>query len=757
MIYNYKQLELDQVLLLISSFSKTEEGRNFILNKREILPLEEIYKIHKLINLFENFEEKDIWESANLKYLLEPLKKNYEHIYNEKDTYKILNLILNFEGLREDLKKLEDPLIEEMEKRVFPPEPLKKYLNLFEKGGFLKKDATENLKKLYKDERLIFSQIQKQLEKEIEIHKNYLSGETFMYREERYCLPVKKVYQNKVEGVFWGISSSGETSFIEPTSLLKLNNLYKKIINEIELEKLKICAEISKGIKNYIKEIEETLNIIYEIDFYRALGNYKNETKGILPQICPTNEGINLLNTYHPLLLWMKIKRGAKAIPLNLSLRPPKRGLILTGPNGGGKTIALKTIGLALALGLMGFPINSGEGTKINHIENLFISIGDSQDLEKGLSTFTSMISDLAYFIREAKESSFILIDEIGFGTNPEEGSALGLSILKNLVDKNSYVIGATHLSYIKFLPVEDERFLNGSMGYDEKTGLPTFQFLKDIPGSSNAIKMAEMFGLPKEVIEKAKVYLDKKILEMDKLIEKLQWGIRENEEQRLKLQEEREKERASFEKKKEDLEKEKIKIREEFEAFKREFWEKLNGEIQKLRREGIKIGKKREEKLILNLTPNKNFEEKKEHFFEFKEGNLVFHKILKKSGIIKRIEGNIAVVEMGGKSFWTNIDQLEPHKEDDEEYRIQYNLKEEDFNGVLNLIGKRVEDAEEEIEFFLNSAFKKRVKKVQIIHGHGTGRLKKGIREYLKKQPYVSNFYPDERDGATWVELSYE
>ncbi len=225
MIYNYKQLELDQVLLLISSFSKTEEGRNLILSKRDILPREEIYKIHKLINLFENFEEKDIWESANLKYLLEPLKRNFEHIYNEKETYIILNLILNFEDLKKNLKKLEDPLIEEMEKRVFTPDPLKKYLNLFEKEGILKKDATENLKKLHSDERLIFSQIQKQLEKEIENHKNYLSEETFMFREERYCLPVKKVYQNKVEGVFWGFSSSGETCFIEPSSLLKLNNL----------------------------------------------------------------------------------------------------------------------------------------------------------------------------------------------------------------------------------------------------------------------------------------------------------------------------------------------------------------------------------------------------------------------------------------------------------------------------------------------------------------------------------------------------
>ncbi len=510
-------------------------------------------------------------------------------------------------------------------------------------------------------------------------------------------------------------------------------------------------------IKNYIFEIEETLKLIYEIDFYRALGNYKNETKGILPEICTINEGINLINTYHPLLLWMKIKRGAKAVPLNLSLIPPKKGLILTGPNGGGKTIALKTIGLALALGLMGFPINSEEGTKINYIENLFVSMGDSQDLEKGLSTFTSIISDLAFFIREAKENSFILIDEIGFGTNPEEGSALGLSILKNLADKNSYVIGATHLSYIKFLPAEDERFLNGSMGYDERTGVPTFQFLKDIPGSSNAIKMAEMFGLPKEVIEKAKDYLDKKILEMDKLIEKLHKSIRENEEQSLKIQEEREKERVYFEKKKEELEREKIKLREEFETFKREFWKKLNEEIEKLRNEGIKIGKKREEKLILNLTPSKTIEEKKDGSIEFKEGNGVFHKILKKKGTIKRIDGNIAIVEIEGKSLWAEIDELEPSKEEEKKYKIQYNLKEEDFNGVLNLIGKRVEEAEEEIEFFLNSAFKKRVKKVQIIHGHGTGRLKKGIREYLKEQPYVLNFYPDERDGATWVELLYE
>ncbi len=757
MIYNFAQIELKEALSIYSNFAKTEEGKGRILNQREFLSKEEIEEKHKFIKLFENFEEEYLTEISELKIFLRPILEEPNYVFNEKELFLILKRIGYLEKLKENLKKLKDPLAEKFISSIFDTKKLEPFEELFSEEGLLKKDANENLKKLNKKEKLIFSQIQKTLEKEIEKYRNYLSEHTIMFKDERYCLPVKKIHQRKVEGIFWGISNSKETAFIEPTSLLNLNNLYRSVLSEIEAEKQKICQEITDEIKRYLEEILKSLDTLYEIDFFNSLAKFKKNFKGVLPEIVEKEEGINLVNSYHPLLLWLNKDNPSKVIPLNLNLKPPKKCLILTGPNGGGKTIALKTVGLMIGLALMGFPLIARDGTKIPHIEKLFISIGDSQDLTKGLSSFTSVISNLSVFLQGANDKSFCLLDEVGFGTNPDEGAALGISILKGLADKNCYIIAATHIDYIKFLSLEDERFLNGSMAFDEKTGFPTFEFIKDFLGKSNAITIAEKFGLPKEIIEKAKGYLNKKSIEIETLLEKLGRLTKERMDELENLKNERENTKRLIEKINEERVKEREKLISDFENFKKEYWEKLNIEIENLRKEGFHIGKRKEERLIINLTPKNPLEEKEEVPFPFFINSKVFHKTLKKIGVLKRIEGEIGIVEIEGKNVWVNLKELESRFDEERKSTVNFVLKKEEVKNSLNLIGKRVEEAQDEIDIFLDNSIKYGIKKVKIIHGHGTGKLRRGIREYLKNHPLVSKFGAEEGDGATWVEIKNE
>lgn len=757
MIYNLSQIELEEALKIYSSYAKTEEGKEKILNLRGFLSKEEIEKNHNFIKVFEDFDDSFLYEISETKDFLKPILKDPLYIFSEKELFNIIKRIKNFEILKENLKKLKSPLLEEFEKEILDPKPFEVYEKLFNEEGFYKKDATENLKKLHKKERNLFSQIQKSLEGEMEKYKDYLTEKNIMFKGERYCLPVKRNFQNKVEGVFWGISNSGETAYIEPSSILMLNNLYRSILSEIELEKQRLNEEITENIKNNLEIILKSLQTLYFIDFYNALGKFKRNLKGNLPEIVKPEEGINLNRSYHPILYWLKRENLKEVVPLSLNLYPPKKALILTGPNGGGKTIALKTVGLMLSLGLMGFPLTTGEGTKIPEIKKLFISIGDSQDIEKGLSTFTSVISTLSVFLKEADGSSFCLIDEVGFGTNPEEGSALGISILKGLADRDAFVIATTHFDFIKFLSLEDDRFGSGSMAFDEKTGLPTFEFIKDLLGKSNAIAIAEKFGLPKEIIEKAKGYINKNSLEIEKIITKLQNTLKSREEEMEKLKNERENLKIFMEKLERERKEEKEKIKREFEIFKRDFWERLNREIESLKLQGIQIGKKKEEKIIMNLTPSLPLVEEKSIDSSFKAGSFVWHINLKKKGLLKRIEGDVGVVEIEGKNFWVNLRELEKIEKEEKNQPVNFVLnQEEQISNSLNLIGKRVEDAQEEIDRFLDNCIKYGLKKVTLIHGHGTGKLKRGVREYLKNHPLVLKFGAEERDGATWVELKY-
>lgn len=757
MIYNLEQIELEEALRIYASFAKTEEGKNKILNSRKLLSREEIEKNHNFIRVFEDFDDSFLYEISEIKDFLKPVLKDNLYIFSEKELFSLLKRIKNFKFLRENLNKLKNPLLEEFERDILDPEPFEFYEKLFNEEGFYRKDATENLKKLYKKEKILFSQIQKSLEKEIEKYKDYLTEKNIMFKSERYCLPVKKSFQGKVEGVFWGISNSGETAYIEPSSILMLNNLYRSLLSEIELEKQKLNEEITEIIKDNLDNILKSLQILYSIDFYNALGKFKRNLKGNLPEIVSPEKGINLNRSYHPILYWLKRENLKEVVPLNLDLQPPKKTLILTGPNGGGKTIALKTVGLMLSLGLMGLPLTTGDGTKIPEIKKLFVSIGDSQDIEKGLSTFTSVISTLSVFLKEADGLSFCLIDEVGFGTNPEEGSALGISILKGLADKNSYVIATTHFDFIKFLSLEDERFGCGSMAFDEETGLPTFEFIKDLLGKSNAITIAEKFGLPKEIIEKAKGYLNKNSLEIEKLITKLQNILKSKEEEVEKLKLERENLKILMENIEREKKEERERIKRDFENFKKNFWEKLNTEIENLKKQGIKIGKKKEEKIILNLTPQLPFEEKKEIDNSFKAGTFVWHINLKKKGLLRRIEGDVGIVEIEGKNFWVKLKELEKIDGNEKNQPVNFVFnEEEEIKNSLNLIGKRVEDALEEIDRFFDNCIRYGLQRVSLIHGHGTGKLKRGIRDYLKNHPLVLKYGAEERDGATWVELKY-
>lgn len=589
--------------------------------------------------------------------------------------------------------------------------------------------------------------------------KGYLQENLYTQKEGRYVLPVKVEFKNKVKGIFHGLSSSGATAFIEPVSIIGLSNELETLRHQEQREELKILKEVSQELflkKDLFFELE---NLYLEFEVAWGKVNLGRVYRGIFPDLKPQGS-LKIWQGVHPFLLLSQTeKKQVKAVRNDFFL---EKGLLITGPNLGGKTVSLKTIGLICLMAQTGFLIPA-ERAEIPVFTQVFADIGDDQDIFQGESSFSSHLRGLKEILDQADSQTLVLLDEPGRGTDPEKGMALIAAVLEELLKRGVKVVVTTHSQFLKTLGFKIEGLKVATMEYDLETKEPTYSLVYDVYGDSLAFELAKKIGIPERILDRASEYLQNKEYwewyklwekEFDK-VKKLKESL-ENKEKELELRE------LQLNYKKEELEKHYVKQLElKFKEWEREF-KKL---IEELSEKGIgkKGGVKEFEKFVTKVLKESQKEE------TIQEGDYVLIKGFNQKGkVIKIKNNNLAEVVCGALKLELPLERLskvilENHTLKSNQFQ-GFSLKASPTSQIskgirksVYLLGLTVDEALEEVEKELNRSFLEGVAEVYLVHGHGSGRLREAIHKHLKNHPLVREFrFAEQSKGGTGVTVVF-
>ncbi|MDE6625495.1 MAG: endonuclease MutS2 [Lachnospiraceae bacterium] len=600
-------------------------------------------------------------------------------------------------------------------------------------------------------------------------------------RNGRYCIPVKSEYKSQFPGMVHDQSSTGATFFIEPMAVVNLNNELKELAAEEAMEIEKILANLSEQVAVSKDSIEMNVEILTRLDFIFAKACYAKSYDGTEPEL--NDQGIvDIKQGRHPLL------EKHSVVPIDLNLGKDFTMLIVTGPNTGGKTVSLKTLGLFTLMGQSGLHIPAFQGSKLAVFRDVFADIGDEQSIEQSLSTFSSHMTNIVYIMKHAAKDTLILFDELGGGTDPVEGSALAAAILNHLHQKGISCMATTHYSELKTFAMTTPGVENACCEFDVETLSPTYHLLIGIPGKSNAFAIAAKLGLPNGIIDSARAQMDNDTIDMETIladlekskrtIEQEQEEIAANKEEIQKLKDRLASKNEHIEQRKQDIlrnaREQARDILEEAKAFadesirKYNSWEKnphsaSNKEMEKARGElREKLGKVNDK--LQYKTPNRKSGHKAA---DFHLGDTVHVISMNTEGTVRSLpnqKGEITV-QMGILQSTVKITDVEIIQEEKKQspkqkmtqYRASVN-KSATIKPEINLLGMTVDEAVMELDKYLDDACLSHLNQVRVVHGKGTGALRKGIHEYLKRQSYVKSFrlgeFGEGDAGVTIVEL---
>ncbi|MCR4838529.1 MAG: endonuclease MutS2 [Eubacterium sp.] len=643
-------------------------------------------------------------------------------------------------------------------------------------------DASLNLKKIRKEILTCGSQLHQQLEKIVkrEADKGTLMDALITMRGGRYCIPVKAEYRAKFPGMIHDQSQTGSTVFIEPMEIVNLNNRIKELEVEEHLEIEAILVNLSQMAAAVRDEIHTDLTLLTDLDFIFAKAKFAKSIKASEP-ILNTDGIVELKRAVHPLL------ERSTAVPVDIKLGDEYTVLIITGPNTGGKTVSLKTLGLLTLMAQAGLHIPAEYGSRVSVFEDVFADIGDEQSIEQNLSTFSSHMSNIVYIIQHATEHSLCLFDEPGGGTDPVEGAALAVSILSDLKARGVRVMATTHYTELKTYALSEAGVENASCEFDVASLRPTYRLMIGIPGNSNAFAISRRLGLPEYIIESARASLDEDSVSMDQILTDLTETRRRMEKDQAELELYRKeaeelRKRLSAQEAKMAEKKEEIlsKAREEARSLLDDAKETADAAIRDYQRwvqnpaaadarrmeeERAALRKKKE---ALADKKEKKPEKSGHKDSDFQVGNLVKVLSLDTEGRIVKLADSkgLFTVEMGiltSRFPASDLLILEEEKVKEKAPKVRaasegsFN-KSLSFRPELNLLGKTVDEALIEVDKFLDDALLAHVETVRIVHGKGTGALRRAIHEHLRKLRYVKSYrlgeYGEGDSGVTIVTL---
>ena len=599
-------------------------------------------------------------------------------------------------------------------------------------------------------------------------------------RNGRYCIPVKSEYKGQFPGMVHDQSSTGSTFFIEPMAVVNLNNELKELAAKEAMEIEKILARLSEQVAQSKDALESNVEVLTKLDFIFAKASFAKSYDGTQPEL-NTDGYMNLKQARHPLL------ERHSVVPVDIRLGEAYTMLIITGPNTGGKTVSLKTLGLLTLMGQSGLHIPAFQGSTLAVFEDVFADIGDEQSIEQNLSTFSSHMTNVVYILKHASSRCLVLFDELGGGTDPVEGSALAISILNDLHNRDIRCMATTHYSELKTFAMTTPGIENACCEFDVETLSPTYHLLIGIPGKSNAFAIAKKLGMADHVIESAKSQIDSSTVDMEALladlekskrtIEQEQAEIAANKEEIQKLKDRLASKNEHIEQRKQDIlrnaREEAREILEDAKAFADESirkynnWEKKpqtanNKDMEKARGE-LRDKLKSVNSQLEYKTSNRKSKAKAS---DFHLGDSVHVISLNLDGTVRSLpnqKGELTV-QMGILQSTVKISDVEIVKEEKQskqqktaQYRASVN-KAKNIKPEINLLGMTVDEAIMELDKYLDDACLSHLNQVRIVHGKGTGALRKGVHEYLKRQKYVKSFrlgeFGEGDAGVTIVEL---
>lgn len=643
-------------------------------------------------------------------------------------------------------------------------------------------DASAGLKNVRRSKRLTNEKLHAQLSRLVndQDNQNMFQDNLVTMRNGRYCIPVKQEYKNKFPGMIHDQSSSGSTVFIEPMAIVNLNNQLKELENQELAEIEKILEHLSSQAASELETLRHNFTTLTDLDFIFARAAFARSYKGTEP-VFNTDGIIDIRQGRHPLL------DPRTVIPVDIRLGESYRLLIVTGPNTGGKTVSLKTLGLFTLMGQSGLHIPASEGSRLNVFDDVFADIGDEQSIEQNLSTFSSHMSNIVYIIDHVTPNTLCLFDEPGGGTDPAEGAALAIAILGYLNEMNVRCMATTHYSELKTFALSTPGVENASCEFDVATLMPTYRLMIGIPGKSNAFAIAGKLGLPDHIIKKAKDNMDNDTVDFETLIADLEKSKKEIDAEReeaakyredaRKLQERLQTKEAELAEKKETI---LAKAKEEASALLEEAKAAADSAIRQYtkwmnnpHKADAKAMEQSREQLRARLKEYNRMSEtqsadlKSDHKAEdFKMGDTVHVISMNTTGTITGTadsKGNLKV-QMGilnASLPASDLVILKAPKEQQRQTAIHNGRGMEKALNIrpdINVLGMTVEEATMLIDRYLDDAMLAHLHKVTIIHGKGTGALRKGIHEYLKKQSFVKSFrlgeYGEGEAGVTVVEL---
>jgi DNA mismatch repair protein MutS2 len=771
----FEKLEFIKVLTYISNYCVTEKGKNRILSLSPLTSLPEIVKegesiteakeiLTKLANPpidyihdLENILSKSAIEGALLesKKILEVLK------------LAIMSRNL-FQFLRDNTEK--NSHLNELGRNLFVDKAFESYIQrIINENGEIKDNASPKLHEIRKEissrrEELIRSvnKLVKQLKADNLVREDYVT-----LRDGRIVLPIKAEHKRHIRGFIHSESATGQTIYIEPEETLELNNDIISLTFSEKREIERILKEVTKRVGEISAELRETLNTVTDADTIFGRAKYSIETIGCFPTI-DHSKPINIQNARHPILL----KKFGREKTVSLTVNVDKQNVILiTGPNAGGKTVVLKTIGLLHLMINSGIHVPCNPDSNFHFFKDILVDIGDEQSLEDDLSTFSSHLSNINFILNSASKESLVLLDEVGTGTDPAEGSALAAGILVHLKEKKSLVFATTHHGNLKIIAHDMPAFENAAMEFDHKNLKPTYKFKQGIPGSSYAFEIAKRIGLDEELMMTAQNYLDSNKHNLENFLVKLEEKSQELEDQLRKAESENIKLNGLSNYYKENIEKlnkEKKDIVKKAKVEAEDYLKDLNKRFEKVIKD-LKESNANKEVIKSSQVAIKELKEKNKTIFSEtldveveKEillvGDYVQIKNTHTAGEIIEINKNKALLVSGGLKIQASLGDLLKTKR---ESKIQDNfvkLSVANPSYRLDIRGQKPDEAEFEVIKFIDDAYVSGLTRIEILHGKGTGVLKKIVKEILKSHDKVKEFHfaPIDMggDGITIAEL---
>ncbi|MGL4910545.1 MAG: endonuclease MutS2 [Cetobacterium sp.] len=758
--HSYRVLEFNKLREELSHYITIEENQDKII---EIEPFKDINSLKKeleIVNDFMDFLKFDGgFEPTGMKDVTNITKKSQLlGMYLETEDLWSLNINLRifriFKGRLETLEKYKN-----LKSKFIGVQVVKNIEDLINKAidpeKNIKDDASIELRELRLQKKNMIANIKRKFE-------DLFSNPTFAKaiqekiittRDGRSVIPIKTDFKGLIKGIEHDRSSSGSTVFVEPISIVSLNNKMRELEVREREEIRKILLRLTDQVRLNTAAINEIGSSLMYLDILNAKSQYGIEKKCSIPEI-NNKEMVSLVNARHPFI------NSSVVVPLTFEIGKDYNTLLITGPNTGGKTVALKTAGLLTLMTLSGIPIPASEKTSIGFFGGVYADIGDEQSIEQSLSSFSAHLKNIQEILNSVTKASLVLLDELGSGTDPMEGSAFAMAVIDYLKDKKCKSMITTHYSEVKAYGYNEIDIETASMEFNVETLSPTYRLLIGVPGESNALTIARRLGVSDVIIDKAKSYISDEDKKVERMISNIKDKSLELEAKQIEvdlLKAQAQKDKDEYEEKLRILEKEKNKILKEAyekaEAMMRDMQNKAAALVSKIQKEDKTKEEMKDVQKKLNMLRTALQEEKTENVeikpkvarkIEYKVGERIFVISLNQYAIVNKINLNKETlnIQAGILKLEVSMDDvklvIEPKKK---EYRPISTHTKTRVKNEVDLRGKLVEEGIYELETYMDRALMNGYTEIYVIHGKGTGALRNGIMEFLKTSSYVKNF----------------